>query len=181
MTGSLGRRYARALEGLARDAAALATLGDELERATATFETPALRAVVVNPGLPPSSRRAIVDKVLERLDVSATVGNFVRVIADHDRLGALRDVARAYQTRVDRRLGRARVTVRSAAALSEQQLAEVTALAGRLTGGREVLLSTAIDPELIGGVVLETGGTVYDGSVKTQLARLATRMAGDGA
>ena len=39
-------------------------------------------------------------------------------------------------------------------------------------------MSVTVDPDLIGGVMLDASGTVYDGSVKTQLARLADRMAG---
>jgi F-type H+-transporting ATPase subunit delta len=92
----------------------------------------------------------------------------------------LPDVARAYETLVDRELGRSRVKVRSAATLTAGQLSELEGLARRLTGSAQVIVSSEIDPTLIGGVVLDAGGTVYDGSVKTQLERLADRMAGAG-
>jgi F0F1-type ATP synthase delta subunit len=42
-------------------------------------------------------------------------------------------------------------------------------------------MSAKVDPELIGGVTLAVGGTVYDGSVKTQLERLADKMVRAGA
>ena len=181
MTGSLGRRYARALLGLARETGALAATGDEIARAAALFGQPDVRAVVLNPGIGAAARRAIVGKLVERLGLSSDVGNLVRLLSDRDRLGVLPDVARAYESFVDREIGRARVTIRSAAPLTDAQRAELEALARRLTGSREVVVSTQVEPELLGGVVLDVGGTVYDGSVKTQLARLATRMAGAGA
>jgi F0F1-type ATP synthase delta subunit len=56
----------------------------------------------------------------------------------------------------------------------------VVELARRLTGRREVLPTTEVDPELLGGVTLDIGGTVYDGSLKTQLARLTKDMAEGG-
>ena len=93
----------------------------------------------------------------------------------------LPDVARAYELLVDRELGRARVTIRSAEQLEPEQLAALEALAKRLTGASLIVLSTKVDSELIGGVTLAVGGTVYDGSVKTQLERLADKMVRAGA
>jgi F-type H+-transporting ATPase subunit delta len=181
VTGSLARRYARALLGLARETGDVAAAGEELSRATATFADPALGAVVLNPGLAVTARRAIVSRVVERLGLGPTVGNLIRLLADRDRLGLLPDVARAYEAFVDRELGRARVSIRSATALTDAHRTQLEALARRLTGSQQVVVSETVDPELIGGVVLDASGTVYDGSVKTQLERLADRMAGTGA
>lgn len=181
MTGSLARRYARALLGLARDGGAVAAAGEELGGAAATFADVALASVVLNPAIPAGVRRGIVRRVVERLGVSPVVGNLIRLLADRDRLALLPDVARAYDNLVDRELGRTRVAIRSAAALTDAQRTELETLARRLTGSRQVVVSVAVDPELLGGVVLDAGGTVYDGSVKTQLERLADRMAGNGA
>jgi F-type H+-transporting ATPase subunit delta len=181
VTGGLGRRYAQALLDLARQDGALATANEELSRAAATFTQPDLRSLVLNPGIDAAARRTIVGQVVERLGTSPVVGNLIRLLADRDRIDVLPDVARAYQRLVDRELGRARVTIRSAAALAPEQLAELESLARRLTAASEVIVSTEVDPDLIGGVTLAAGGTVYDGSVKTQLARLADRMARAGA
>jgi F-type H+-transporting ATPase subunit delta len=181
VTGSLGRRYARALLGLARETGALAAAGEELARAAAAFGTTELQSVVLSPVVAPPARRAIVKEVVERLGLSPAVGNLIRLLADRGRLRHLEDVARAYDALVDRELGRARVDIRSAAPLTGEQRAELERLAGRLTGGKELIVSAEVDPDLIGGVVLDTGGTVYDGSVKTQLARLATSVAGASA
>ena len=181
MTGSLARRYARALLGLARETGAVAATGDELAATSATLADRALADVVLNPGIAATARRAIVGRVIDRLGSSAMVGNLVRLLADRDRLSLLPDIARAYEALVDRELGRARVTIRSATALSDAQRTRLETLARRLTGSQQVIASVTVDPGLIGGVVLDAGGTVYDGSVQTQLARLADRMAGTGA
>jgi F-type H+-transporting ATPase subunit delta len=159
----------------------VAATGDVLAGACATFADPALAAVVLNPGIAATARRGIVGRVVDQLGLSAMVGNLVRLLADRDRLSLLPDVARAYETLVDREIGRARVSIRSATELNDAERAQLEALARCLTGSQQVVASLTVDPGLIGGVVLDAGGTVYDGSVQTQLARLADRMAGTGA
>ncbi len=178
MNGSLSRRYARALLGLARERNALDEIGDDLARVAATFDEPRLRAVVLNPGIDARARRRIVREVVAALGLSDDVRNLVRLLADRDRLPLLPDLLRAYEGLVDASLGRTRVAVRSAVGLGAAEQTAVTDLARRLVGG-EVLVSSDIDPELLGGVVLDAGGTVYDGSVRTQLARLGKQIAGE--
>lgn len=178
MTGSLGRRYARALLALARETSAIETTRTELGTAGTTFEQADLRGVVLNPGIAATNRRAVVEQVVRRLGLSAIVGNLIRLLADRDRLDVLPDVVGAYEALVDRELGRARVTIRSAAPLTGEQVSELQELARRLTGSEHVVVSTEVEPDLIGGVVLDAHGTVYDGSIKTQLARLAEAMSG---
>ena len=93
----------------------------------------------------------------------------------------LPEVARWYEGFLDVELGRVRVGFSSAAPLGTAEKNQLVELARRLTGGREVLASLEVDPDLLGGVVLDTGGTVYDGSLKTQLGRLRKEMSEGGA
>lgn len=181
MTGSLGRRYARALLGLVRESGALAAIGEELGRAAMIIGEPRVRAVVLNPGIAAAARRTIVGKAVDALGVSPMVGNLIRLLADRDRLAILSDVAREYDVLVDRELGRSRVKIRSASPLGAGEIARLDELAQRLTGSRQIIATTEVRPDLIGGVILDAAGTVYDGSVKTQLVRLSKQMVGDGA
>jgi len=178
VSGGLGRRYARALLALAQEQGTAAAVGDELARLAATFGDPELRAVLTSPAVDAASRRKIVGNVVASLGVSKLVANLVGLLADRGRLPILDDVARSYERLLDQRLGRARVRIASATALGAAEKAELTELAKRLTGSAEAVVTTAVDADLLGGVVLDAGGTVYDGSVKTQLARLSKEMAG---
>jgi F-type H+-transporting ATPase subunit delta len=159
----------------------LAEAGAELEAAAAVFADPAVRAVVLNPGIAAAARRAVVAKLIARTAASPIVANLIRLLADRDRLAILADVARAYGALVDRELGRVRVKVRSATALGTDDLGSIEALAQGLTASRQVVIDADVDPDLLGGVVIDAAGTVYDGSLKTRLAQLARHMAGDGA
>jgi len=178
VTGSLARRYARALLELAREAGTLDATGQELAAAAATFDEPRLRAVVLNPAVDAGARRRVVDGVIGALGMSPSVVNLVKLLADRDRLPVLPQVAQAYDSLVDAELGRTRVRMRAAKPLGAAEKAELTDLARRLAGGREVLVTTEVDTDLLGGVVLDIGGTVWDGSVRAQLARLSKEMAG---
>lgn len=181
MTGGLARRYARALLELARESGALATAGEELAAVAAAFDDPRLRAVVLNPAVDAGARRKVVRGMVGALGVSPWVGNLVRLLADRDRLMLLPQVAQAYDALVDAEVGRTRVRIRAAAPLGAAEKAELADLAKQLVGAQEVLVTTEVDAELIGGVILDTDGTVWDGSVRTQLARMSKEMAGSGA
>jgi F-type H+-transporting ATPase subunit delta len=180
VSGNLARRYARALLGLARQAGTLDPSGRELAATAAAFDEPRLRAVVLNPAIERSARRKIVDEVVAALGVSSEVGNLVKLLADRERLRLLGEVARAYQALVDQELGRSRARIISAAALGTAEKAELTELAKRLVDTREVIVATEVDPELLGGVVLDIGGTVWDGSLRTQMLRMSSQMAESG-
>jgi F-type H+-transporting ATPase subunit delta len=178
---ALGKRYARALLDLAAEAGTLEATGDELGRATSAFEESRLRPLVLSPAIDAGARLRTVKAVAAALGVSPYVRNLIALLAERDRLVILPEVARWYDALVDARLGRARVAIRSAAPLSAGEKVELVELARRLTGHRDVVATTDVDAELLGGVVLDVGGTVYDGSVRTQLARLSKEMAGGGA
>ena len=75
----------------------------------------------------------------------------------------------------DARAGQVRATVTSAAPLGVTELDKVRRSLEQRTG-KKVILETAVDPELIGGVVARVGDLVLDGSVRTQLEELRRRL-----
>jgi F-type H+-transporting ATPase subunit delta len=177
----LAKRYARALLELARAEGQQAAWGEELSRAAASFSEPRLQPLVMSPVIEASSRARTARAVIAALHLSRMVGNLLALLADRDRLALLPEVARAYDELLDEELGRARVTIRTATPLSAAERAALVDLARKLTNRREVLATTEVDAELLGGVVVDAAGTVYDGSVRTQLARLSKEMAESGA
>jgi len=181
MIGRLARRYALAVFDLAREENRLEALGEEIGRAVAAFEDPRVQQLLLSPVIDAGVRLRTTKDIIASLGLSPTVNNLVTLLAERDRLAILPGVARWYQGLLDAELGRVRVTISSAAPLGAAEKNELVELARRLTRRREVLASIEVDPELLGGVVLDTGGTVYDGSLKAQLARLRKEMAEGGA
>jgi len=181
MTGRLAKRYARAVFDLARDEGRLEALGEELGRAVATFEDPRLQQLLLSPVIDAGVRLRTTKDILADLNLSPTVNNLITLLAERGRMVILPEVARWYEGFLDVELGRVRVGFSSAAPLGTAEKNQLVELARRLTGGREVLASLEVDPDLLGGVVLDAGGTVYDGSLKTQLGRLRKEMSEGGA
>ena len=180
MTGRLARRYARALLGLARGTGTLEATGTDLAAAAATFAEPRLRVVLLTPAIERTKRLMIARHVLGELGLSNVVVNLISILVERDRLSLLPDVANAYESLVDDELSRTRVNIRSATALGAAEKNEIVELARKLTGRQTVLATTDVDPEVIAGVILDVGGTVYDGSLRTRLERLGAEMAEDG-
>src|SRR5207244_42423 len=118
VTARLGRRYAHAVLGLAREEGTLEATGEELNRAAATFEEPRLRPLVLSPVIDAGARLRTARGVAEALGLSPTVRNLIGLLAERDRLEILADLARWYDTLLDDALGRLRVAIRSATALS---------------------------------------------------------------
>lgn len=101
--------------------------------------------------------------------------SFLRVLGEHDRLNLLPLILGEAWLEYEQRNGKQRVTVRSAAPLSEEQLQRIkTRLDAALPS--EPILQPVVDESLIGGLVIQVGDTVHDGSVRTRLKNLGHRL-----
>ena len=170
------RRYAKALLSLAQETGDEEAIGAELNQIAAVFAEPSLARTLALPTLPLKARRDIVEQLISIAAPKAVVANFLRVLADNDRLSMFADIESAYQTLLEKLLGRVRATVKSASALSEDELRSIVDVFSQKTN-KTVVPTVEIDPELLGGVTVEIEGRVYDASVRTQLRRISQSLA----
>ena len=70
-----------------------------------------------------------------------------------------------------------RAELRSAVTLAPEALTAIASRLGAVTG-KNVAVDAVVDPALIGGVLAKVGGTVYDGTVKSQLEKLRKQLVG---
>jgi len=152
-------RYGQELKGLA---GALADLGEEAK-------------ILVSPGYPAGIRRSILESILARAALNPLVANFVLLLLDKGHLGRLAEVAATYNALVDAEKGLLRAGLTSAAPLSGAEIEAVKASLS-LFSGRQVELTADQEPDLIGGVVVRLGDLIIDGSIRTQLGRMAARL-----
>jgi F-type H+-transporting ATPase subunit delta len=106
---------------------------------------------------------------------SETLTRFLQVLNNHDRLDLVRAIAGAYRTLFDVRSNRIHVKVRSAVPLNDEQRGRIAGDVRAVTG-REPILEEAVDPELLGGLLIRVGDWVYDASVRTRLDAIRTRL-----
>jgi F-type H+-transporting ATPase subunit delta len=179
MPAAVASRYARALVDVAL--APNAPVGpdrvrDELrgfEQALAA--SPELSIVLASPGISRPRKRAVLGRLVESFGLSKVSRNFLFVLVDHRRTANLSGIIDAFEKMVDERLGKLQVDVASARGLDGQQQAALIQRLEAMTG-KKVLLNLEIDSELVGGVVVRLGSTVYDGSVRGQLETLGRQL-----
>jgi len=177
---AVARRYAKALFALAKEAATVSPTAAELSQVAAFAAEPTVSTVIGSPFLSPVRRRELARALATEAKVSPLVTHFVCLLADHQRLAELPAIDRFFRELQDQELGRVRVTIRSSSPLSAAQQSELVAAFTRITG-KQVMPNLVVDPDLLGGVVVEAEGKVYDGSVHTQLTRLAKEITGSAA
>ena len=135
-----------------------------------------LQRVFDNPVVSAADKRAVVERVVERLGLNTPAAKILLLLAARGRLPLLPDLLDVYRERLmeHRRVVRAEVT--TAAPLSPQREAELQERLASVAG-RAVTMTTRVDPTIIGGVIARIGSTVYDGSVAAQLAKVRNRLA----
>ena len=165
----IGTVYAKALVAAAEKAGQSDQVVEELEEiVTEVFgKLPQVAAALISPRLAHEEKLLMLDKAFGG-KVSATTLNFLKVLSRHGRMGSIRATARSARKLLNQSRNRVEVEVRTAAPLSNPlRTAISTKLAGML--GREVVLNAKVDPELLGGVVVKVGDTLYDGSLSSKL------------
>ncbi len=174
--GAIGRRYGRALFELAADSGELEQVGAGL--AELAVAVGGLDAGSLAPGLlAAGQRRQLATALTDKFGRASLLGRFLGVLATNDRLEQLPGIHESFERLQDAAAGRVRTQVRSAFPLSDAERAALRQRFETITG-RNVLDLVEVDATLLGGVTVEAEGRVYDGSIRTQLARLERRMAG---
>lgn len=172
---TIARPYAKAAFETARDAKALADWSKALQSGAAICADARIEDLIDNPKLS-------IDQVVSMFAglggaaIDAHWQNFVRLLAENKRLTALPAIMEQYHALRAGYEKELDVQVTSATALSAEQRAKLAAsLKTRFK--RDVRISTAVDPALLGGAVIRAGDLVIDGSIKGRLERLASDLA----
>jgi len=130
-----------------------------------------LREVWEAPSIPAEQKRALLDAIVARENVSRPVRNFMAVLMDHRRIKFLEPIVTEFGQELNRRLGFTEAEIISARELGPEERNALESQVQSLTG-RKVRARYAQDSALLGGAIVKVGSTIYDGSVKGQLQRI---------
>lgn len=170
---TLARPYAEAVFGLARDAKALGSWQQALERLALIAQDPGTREVIGNPRITPDQLTHLFIDVAGGL--SDAQKNFVRTLVDNERLPVLPEIHQLFVALKNRHEGVKQAHITSAFPLDEPMLKRLIAeLEPRFKCKLEATVS--VDPELIGGVRIAVGDEVIDASVRGRLATMAAAL-----
>jgi F-type H+-transporting ATPase subunit delta len=176
MSMAVASRYARALAEVLGPQGDFSGMQRELETFAGVWrESDDLRQVLVSPTIPMEQKRGVLDKVIQRLGLSVTAGNFLRVLLVNYRMQLLEEVLQSFQKAANERLGIVEVQVLCAQDLAPEEQEALRGKFADLTGKR-VEIKFRRDEKLLGGIQARVGSTIYDGSVQGYLDRLRGQL-----
>jgi len=178
--GSSERRlatiYAEALLDVADQRSQADEIGEELE--SVVREVLAQSQEAERAFASPVVRRAAKEKLIDQAfgkKVSGLLFNFLHVLNSKDRMPLLRHVGAAYRDLLDQRHKRLRVRVRSAVPLDESHTETLKQEIAKATG-LEPVIAARVDPELLGGMIVQIGDQVFDSSVRTRIDAIRNQL-----
>jgi F-type H+-transporting ATPase subunit delta len=176
VSGSLARRYAKAVFELGNKGGNLEKIGADLRSlAKAWKESAELETTLTSPAIRRSDRKKILDAIMQRIAVTPTTTNLMYLLLDGERMASVPAIARELDRMIEAKAGRVQAEIVSAKPLDAGQLTQITASLEKLSG-KKVSVTQREDADLLGGVVAKLGDTVYDGSLRTQLRNMRDEL-----
>ncbi len=170
-------RYALALYELAEEEGLTDKVAADLAKFAALIaESADLQRFVKSPLHSAEEQLNALDSILNRAGVSGVSANFLKLVAQKRRLFAVAEMLDNFHKLLDYYKGRIRAEVTVAEPLKDRHVEALKAALAELTGGKSVEITTKIDPEIIGGLIVKLGSRMVDASLRTKLNSLRARM-----
>ena len=177
MMASVAGRYASALFDLASEQKQLSEVEQDMIRLQGMLASSAdLRQMVKSPVISAADQGSAIEAIAQKSAMSPLGVNFLKLLARNRRLFADDDMIKAFRQIVARHRGEVNADVTSAHALSEAQMHALEDTLKASAGGKNIKITTHVDPALLGGLVVKMGSRMIDSSLRTKLDNLKTRM-----
>ena len=172
---TVARNYAETLFQLARRNEGPERYQEGIETVARLLdENPKVRLFLETPRIAAADKKAVLRKAFGGT-LPKPLLNFLLVVLDKRRQRLLREIAREYHDLVDQSMNRVHAEVTVARPLDEQGLAAVGARLTQLLG-RTAIPHVRVKPEILGGVVVRAGDTIYDGSLRRRLEGMRRQL-----
>lgn len=168
------RRYARAAFDIAVEEDRLEGWLQDMQRAQEILEDDTLRTYLDLPKVTLARKVEVLRETLSSLNPLAQ--NLIGLLVSRGAVGLLPQIAAEYQRLMDAHLGRERAEVITAHPLEDQQKERLGRWLGQLLG-KEVIVTSREDPEVLGGLVVRVGDRIIDGSTKGRLEAMRKDLA----
>ncbi len=177
MSGNdIAKRYAKAFFEIATDENKLEAYCAELTAFSELVKTSQeLQGYLANPLFEQANKVALVGELMKKLALSSTTANFLSLLTEKKRINIVVAIQKSYEEMMDKALAKVRVDVKTAFPLSATTSAHLLQALESLTE-KNVEMQVVTEPALLGGIVVKIGDTLYDGSIKTQLANISNLL-----
>ena len=173
---SISKRYAVALAESVPDNNELEAVAEEIDALTRLFRGhPDIGRFLGNRAIYIETRERFLESILDRLELIPVTRRFMLVLVERGRIGLLEQIGSAIAELVDLRLNRAEAVVTTAVPLKEEQRERLRLRLSELSG-KSIRVKEQSDPGILGGVVVQIGTRVIDGSVKCSLLTMREEL-----
>ena len=167
--------YARSLFEVAEEQKKLDTVKQQLDEfATALHEHREMAVFFFSPYSSAQEKKDGLRKAVDGAD--PTITNFLEALIERHRMPAIFRIRTDFETLYDKSKKLLPVTVTSAVELDAETIESLGKRIGEQTGN-EIELSSKVDPEILGGIVLRVGNFIMDASIRTRLEQLRREVA----
>lgn len=136
-----------------------------------------LRTIWLNPSVPGVQKRKVLDWIAARIGADQMVRNLVAVLIARHHVSSLRELIDELEHELNKRAGLAEAAVTTARILTASEKRELEAQMEALLN-THVLARYTVEPKLLGGAVIKSGSSVYDGSLRRQFAVMKAQLIG---
>ena len=170
--GSLARRYARALLAIGQEEGQTRRILKEVEQFNKLVaETPLLHEMVEAAQINRRDKKAALEAIIAPAGFSPSTRNFLFLLVDKVRMNILSPIASELRRLLEQFEGIERVEVSVPMPLTDAQRDLLQSVLERQTA-KTVVLEEKVDPDVLGGMVVKVGSTIYDGSARTQIQHI---------
>lgn len=170
---AVARRYAKALFGLIELGQVEATRNGLVALADAVRTSPPLKHVLASPAFSMDDKRAVLESLSLRFGCSPIMGQFLAQLIKKNRVGFLPEIAEEFAILADQAKGTQPVTVSSATPLTADHQEQLRSRLRELLR-RDVDLTFHTKPNLLAGLQIRIGSTLFDSTVRTRLDTMRT-------
>ncbi|MBN1569268.1 MAG: ATP synthase F1 subunit delta [Acidobacteria bacterium] len=169
-------RYARSLAEIVFEENVEPQVTEDLKTCNEIFRAvPDLLEAFHSPSIPRETKEKLLAEMMRLHPVAPITSNFMRILIQHNRIRFYPQILDSYLKSVNDRKGIVTAHVTAAAQVPPKDLKSLESKLAEIMG-RLVNVEVHTDAGLLGGVVVQVGSTVFDGSIRTQLSEMRRRL-----
>ena len=172
-------RYARSLAEVAFEQNVEDKVAEDLRILSGIFrQNPDVCKVFDSLAVPRDEKEKLLDALLAEYPVTKIAANFMRVLLERNRINSFQRIFELFLEIVNKRKGIVSAKIVTAAPLDKDGVGRIEKRLGNITGKTVIAATVETDENLLGGIVVSVGNTIYDGSVRTRLDEMKRRLTG---
>lgn len=154
----------------------LKDISEELSALEAIFcDNPELAKLMGTPTISADEKLSLIKDIIKSGNVSEFTGNLLCLLAEKGRFGCFEGIVKCFRTKYNEHFKIAEIVVTTSTPLTEDMRAKIAARMSEVTG-KTVTIREKLDPDIIGGIVIDYGSTRYDGSVRARLNAIKNEL-----